>query len=282
MSWGLLGGAALGVVGSAVSSRSAGKSAERAARTSADYQMAGLNYLKETDAAPMAYRDQALAALASEYGLSPYEGPPAGGYNAENGIVTGTRMERYENPEYKAPEVSDFITSVSGPREHRGIISNSPAVPKYLSREVDVYGRDPNAPAGQPVQSITDRAYSSPLYAAIMSGRDAGEQSIARSGLATGGLRGGQSISDLTTYNTNLQNQALLTSRQDIMSGLQGLAGHQTMAPQIASQYSNIGQTLGQGQVAAGQARQQGYAGIANAIGGGINAYYGQQQRGAV
>ena len=282
MVWPIIAGAVIGAFSSHSAAKKGADASRDAAASAAGYQMAGLDYLKETDAAPMAYRDQALAALASEYGLSPYEGPPAGGYNAENGIVTGTRMERYENPEYKAPEVSDFITSVSGPREHRGIISNSPAVPKYLSREVDVYGRDPNAPAGQPVQSITDRAYSSPLYAAIMSGRDAGEQSIARSGLATGGLRGGQSISDLTTYNTNLQNQALLTSRQDIMSGLQGLAGHQTMAPQIASQYSNIGQTLGQGQVTAGQARQQGYAGIANAIGGGINAYYGQQQRGAV
>ena len=128
--------------------------------------------------------------------------------------------------------------------------------------------------------SISERAMQSPLYAAIMSGREAGEQSIARSALATGGLRTGQSIDDLTQYNTDLQNRAFLQSRADIMSGLGSMAGLQSMAPQIAQQYTGVGETLAAGRIGAAQARQQGYAGVAQSIGQGIQAY--NQQRGTV
>lgn len=105
-------------------------------------------------------------------------------------------------------------------------------------------------------QDLIDRSRESPLFAAIMGGRDAGEESILRNAAATGGLRSGASIGDLTDFNTQLQNTALLESYNQQLSGLQGLANLPSNANAIAQQTSNIGQTLAQGQVAGAQATQ--------------------------
>jgi hypothetical protein len=99
---------------------------------------------------------------------------------------------------------------------------------------------------------------SSPIYSGIMSGQRAGEESILRNAAATGGLRSGNAQYNLADYNTRLKNDALLSAYNNQVSGLQGLAGLPSMAPQIANMTAGVGQTLGQGQVAAAQAQAQG------------------------
>lgn len=98
---------------------------------------------------------------------------------------------------------------------------------------------------------------SNPIYSAIMSGKAAGEDAILRNASATGGLRSGNASYNLADYNTKLKNEALLSSYNNQVQGLQGLAGIQSMAPQIANATTGIGQTLAQGTTGAAQANQQ-------------------------
>ena len=105
-------------------------------------------------------------------------------------------------------------------------------------------------------QELIDRAQASPLYAAIMGGQQAGEQTILRNASALGGLRSGNSRGALTDYGSQLDNRALLESYNQQMSGLQGLAALPSNANQIASTQAGIGNTLAMGDVAAQQAAQ--------------------------
>jgi hypothetical protein len=119
-------------------------------------------------------------------------------------------------------------------------------------------------------QELIDRAMESPLYGAILGNLEQGEEAILRNASATGGLRSGNTSYALADYETRLRNQALLESYNQQLSGLTGLANLPSNANQIAAQTAGIGQTLGAGQVAAGQARQQGIQGVGNAITGAI------------
>ena len=107
-------------------------------------------------------------------------------------------------------------------------------------------------------QELIDRSIQSPLYQQLMGGRQFGEDAILRNAAATGGLRSGNVQGALYDYNTQLQNNALLQSYNQQLMGLQGLANLPSLAPTIANQISGIGQTLGQGQIAAAQAQQTG------------------------
>lgn len=227
---------------SLLSGRSAGKSAERAARTSADAQIQGLEYLKESERVPMHYRDQALAALAAEYGLSqppPKEPQGMPAPSASTGLLGTLRNKIYDT--MRQPDDG------------------------YSAPEAPVY-------AGP---SVTEMAKRSPIYKAMLSSRGAGEEALLRGRSAAGGLRGGSTLSDLVDYNTQLENQALLTSYENIMGGLSSMAGAQGYAPQIAQQYSSIGQTKGAGQLAKAQAYQQGLGGLVQGLGMAGGAYFG-------
>lgn len=171
----------------------AAKASEEAAETQAQYQREALEYLKEREALPQAYREAALGRLGAEFGVSPDGGD----------------------------------------------------------------GR-----------TISERARESELYKALLGGREAGEEAILRKASATGGLRSGNVQSALYDYNTQLENQAFLTSYNNQLQGIQGLAGLPSLAPQIAQGTTGIGTTLAQGQIAAAQAQAQGQqAGIGNALG---------------
>jgi len=125
-------------------------------------------------------------------------------------------------------------------------------------------------------QELIDRAISSPLYQSIMGGREAGEESILRSASMTGGFRSGGTQSNLYDYNVQLQNKALLESYNQQLQGLTGLAGLPSNTNAIAGQMAGIGQTLGQGEIAAGQAQQAGkQQGFGNLLGlGGLASAY--------
>ena len=103
-------------------------------------------------------------------------------------------------------------------------------------------------------QALIDRAMESPLYGAMMGGQQAGEEAILRQAAATGGLRSGNVQENLAEFSSNLQNQALLESYNQQLSGLQGLASLPSQATTIAGMQSGIGETLAQGQVARAQA----------------------------
>jgi hypothetical protein len=102
------------------------------------------------------------------------------------------------------------------------------------------------------------RAEKSPLYAAIMSGRKAGESSILRNASATGGLRSGNVQADMYGFNVDLKTKALLESYNQQLTGLQGLAQLPSNANNIASTMSGIGTTLAGGISGAGTATAQG------------------------
>lgn len=140
--------------------------------------------------------------------------------------------------------------------------------------------------AAKSQEDLVAEAMSSPLYAAIMSGRGAGEESILRNRSATGGLRSGGTIESLAEYNTNLQNRALLTgyeeavrrgdvdrralltSFSDVRGGLGGLAGLQGEEQGIANLYSSIGGKTAAGITGAAQASQDALGtGIETALG---------------
>lgn len=104
-------------------------------------------------------------------------------------------------------------------------------------------------PTGQ--QQMIDTVMSNPMYQQQLK---SGEESVLRSASATGGLRGGGSISDVANY----QNQLLSQGVNQQLSGLQGLAGMPTNANQIASLMGQIGQTQAAGITGAAQAQAAG------------------------
>ena len=142
---------------------------------------------------------------------------------------------------------------------------------EFLPQLADIYR------GGEGQQQLVDQAKSSPLYSAILGGQQAGEQSILRNAAATGGLRSGNVQGALTDYGSQLENRALLTSYNDQLQGIQGLANQQLNTNSIAQSIAAPGATLGAGAVAQGQILQQGQQNannaITSAIGSGLNTY---------
>ena len=263
MSWGAVAAGVVGAVGSYAASSRASRSSRDAAGQTAESQREGLDYLIESERLPMYYRDQALGMLAGEYGLPQYT-------DEQSRPVMGYEQVQVRNPEYDAYMESAPRGPGIGNRPGSGA-PIPPDMPEYIYEDRPIYGNiEASSSAGG---GIADIARRSPLYEAILSGRQQGEESLARNMGATGRLRGGQGVEALADYNTNLENQALLASYQNVMGGLSSLAGAQGYAPQIAQQYSNIGQTVGAGELGAARAEQQGFSGIAQGLGAAASAY---------
>jgi len=127
-------------------------------------------------------------------------------------------------------------------------------------------------------QQLIDQAIASPLYSSIMGTQAAGEDALLRNASATGRLRTGGTAVDMARYNQNLEQQALLESYNQQLGGIQGLAGLQSAAPQIAQQYGQIGETNAMGQIAAAQAKQQGINNMLN-FGGQMGAAFMSDER---
>lgn len=97
-----------------------------------------------------------------------------------------------------------------------------------------------------------------PIYQATLGQLPQQEEAILRSQSATGALR--SSGTEQMLANNQRMNQ--LSALQNTMSGLQGLAGLQSYAPQIAQGMAGIGQTQAQGITGAANARQQALGGL--------------------
>jgi hypothetical protein len=121
-------------------------------------------------------------------------------------------------------------------------------------------------------KQLINQAMKSPLYSAIMSGKNEGEASILRNASATGGLRSGNVQGAMYDFNVDLKTKALLESYNQQLSGLQGLAQLPSNANQIASGISGIGTTRAQGITAAAQAEATGEQNAMNTVFGGLNA----------
>jgi len=104
-----------------------------------------------------------------------------------------------------------------------------------------------------------------PIFQATLGQLPQQEEAILRNASATGALRTGGTEAMLAEN----QRQNRLQAFQNTMSGLQGLAGLPSYAPQIAQGMAGIGQTQAQGMIAGAQARQQG---IGQTLGLGMNA----------
>jgi len=117
-------------------------------------------------------------------------------------------------------------------------------------------------------QALIDQAMQSPLYQALMGGRELGEEAIMRYSGMTGGLRSGDVQGAMYDYNTQLQNQALLQSYNEQLGGLTGLAGLPSNVGQIAQVTAGIGTTKAQGILGKSQTEQmQQQQGFGNILG---------------
>lgn len=106
---------------------------------------------------------------------------------------------------------------------------------------------------------------SNPIFQATLGQLPQQEEAILRNQSATGALRTGGTDAMLAEN----QRMNTLNAYQNTLGGLQSLANLPSNASQIAGGIAGIGQTLGQGQIAAAQARQQG---IGQTLGLGMNA----------
>lgn len=163
-------------------------------------------------------------------------------------------------------------------REALEYLKDVDAVPRQfresaLARLGSIYGVDGDTSGQQRFISELDQ---NPLYQALIGSREAGEEAIARQAAATGGLRSGDTQGAFYDYNTQLQNQALLSAYQDQVSGLQSLAGQPSNANQIASLIQGIGTTQAQGITGAAAAKaagqQQGFSNLLGLGGLGLSA----------
>lgn len=182
--------------------------------------------------------------------------------------------------------------SLQAQREQLAYLKEVDALPReYREAALTKLNEAYNTPGGG--QQIMNEAMQSPLYSAIMGSQKAGEQSILRNQAATGGLRSGNTQSNLVDFNSNLQNTALLTAYQDKMQGLSGLANLSGQTSNISNVMGNMGQTsamgamnagniAAQGIQAQGQAWQQGLQGVSGAVGSGVQNYLFAKGKGLI
>ena len=222
--------------------------AKDAAAIAARGQEEALAYLKETEALPQHYREQALARLGGLYGI----GLPAAPLGAEN-----------------APEIpEDFGGSgLFGAlaRKAAGVTTKAAAgrPDPYADMRGGATGEG-GAPVG--MQGFLDQIKNSPLYQAILGTRKAGEEGLLRSASATGGLRSGGVQENMYDLNQRLEERALLESYEEQKRGLAGLAGLPSMAPQIAQATAAPAMTTAQGITAGAQAQQANTAGMVQGL----------------
>ena len=126
--------------------------------------------------------------------------------------------------------------------------------------------------------TMVERAKASPLYAGLMEGGARGEDAIMRNASMTGGLRSGNTSANLWDYNAELQNNALLTSYNDQVQGIRGLAQLPSNANAIGGSIGNVGSILGQGLAGAGQARADGQGQALSAGIAGLAAFFSDQR----
>jgi len=276
----IVGGAVIAGGASYLSSKSASKSAEDAAGVSAGAQTEALNYIKETEEVPQELRRGALEKLGGIYGLSGGSGGNVDPSTPVNDLQGNpTTVQALQNRIY---DLQGKITKNRGFSNQGHAARNIGEAQAEINKIQDLIsnaggggGGGEGDTSGQ--QDLIDQAKNSPLYAAMMGTQEGGEEAIMRNASATGGLRSGNVQGNMYDYVTQLQNKALLSSYNEQLSGLQGLAGLPSNSSEIAGMMSGIGNTQAQGMTASAAMKAQGMqSGINNAMGLaglGIQAY---------
>lgn len=133
------------------------------------------------------------------------------------------------------------------------------------------YGFDANGNYGADGKTIIQRAEASPFYQTAI---QRGEEGVLRNASATGGLRSGTASENLAAVNQN----ALMASYANQLSGLQGMAQLPSNANNIASAQAGIGQTIAQGMIGGAQsAAAASQNNFNNAMGAGALALQGYE-----
>ena len=209
------------------------------------------------------------------------------------GSVIGAGASMYAGSQAADASRDAADTSAAAQMEELRYLKEINALPQqYKESALTELNSRFNPDTGQyefPQQQMVDQAQQSPLYAALMGSQQAGEESIMRNAGATGGLRSGNVQANMYDYNTQLQNQSLLTAYdQQVqqydygMQGLQGLAGLPTNEAQIGQTMAGIGDTQAQGILGAGQAQQQAIQGVSSAVGSGVGNYLWASGKGLI
>ena len=141
-------------------------------------------------------------------------------------------------------------------REALEYLKDTDAMPRQyregaLGTMADLYGLGSDQQGMRAQQQMIDRVMASPMYQQSLA---QGEQSIMRNQAMTGGLRSGDTQSNLANFSGNLLGQGY----NQQLKGLQGMAGLPSLAPSIAGGTAGIGQTLAAGEMGGAQAQQAG------------------------
>lgn len=228
-----------------------GKEAAAASREAAGIAAAGqteaLEYLKEREQLPRGISERALGQLAGLFGVQlPSEYYQAG--------LEGDALEARITEELgERPTGGGMARGLAGKMWDQ----KAEALREELSAGGPLAGTTPMSQA-----DFLSGLKDTPLYQAILGTRKAGEEGILRSAAATGGLRSGGVQANLADYNQRLEERALLSSYEDQLRGLTGLAGLPSMAPQIAQATAAPAMTQAQGITAGAQAQQANTAGL--------------------
>jgi len=140
-----------------------------------------------------------------------------------------------------------------------------------LTKMGTLYGGGPEGQAAQ--QEMFDQGKTSPMYQAMMGGRAAGDEAIARNATRTGGLRSGNTQEAFYNTNQQLESKALMDAYMMELGGVKSLAGLPTNEGRIGQTMADIGTVKGQGIMGEAGARQQGTSNMMN-LGLGIGSMF--------
>lgn len=253
--------------------------ARDASQLQAQYQREALDYLKQQERLPSAYREGALSILGGLYGLQAPAPQPASQQQINNigplgrsgpfgdlvsraGELMGPPPGSYE--QFAAPPMYNENSFMGSRMNQRA--AEQQAAQQQAAQQQSAQQQQPAAPAqtGMSQEDALAAIMNNPIYQAALGDIGAQEESILRNQAATGALRGAGTEQMLAENQRLNQYQALQAS----LGGLQGLSGLPSNAGAIAQQTAGIGQTLGQGIIGAAQSEQASQqAGFSNLMG---------------
>lgn len=208
-----------------ITGQTAADAAKSASYASVAAQREALEYLKQINEVPQAYREQALNVLGTAFGLSPVQtAQTATSGQSEASKKAAQRSMALQYSPWKnnmAPIATGTGTDGVVPQDN--VVESQPVMPQLGFQEM---------------------AESSPFYKALMAGS---EEAVLRNAGATGGLRSG----NVQTSLSGNQNKALLS----YLSGLQGFTNLDGGSTNIANTISGIGSTQAAGITASAQAK---------------------------
>ena len=166
-------------------------------------------------------------------------------------------------------------TSAAGTQGRIDYLLEQEALPQELrSGALARIGGLAGLPGGEGTQEeAIARAKESPLYGAIMSGREAGEESLLRTAGSIGQLRSGNVKEALYESNIALENKALLESLAQEKQLLSGLASLPSQASEIGLAIEGKGATIAAGQTGVARAKVGAITGVGDVLQSGVGSF---------